>query len=295
MLSHTPLSEFTELEDGRPGIRRLALVVEYDGSNYAGFQLQVGQATIQGEIEKSLTRFTGETIRIRGASRTDSGAHAKAQVVDFLTHSTHPVAYFPRALNYYLPRDVQILKAYDVPLEFHSRKDAISRTYRYYILNRDWPSPLVRHTRLWVRQKLEVSRMAVAAGNLVGTHDFRVFTAGIPPEKSTTRIVLRWDVWKEGETIIIEAKANGFLRHQIRKANALLIEIGKGRLPEGTIDRALRGDLPRPGECPSIPARGLCLIRVSYSGMWPDNEGREESSGFPKDICHDETEQYLLS
>ena len=266
------------------------MIVEYDGSNYAGFQLQVGQATIQGEIEKSLSRFTGETIRIRGASRTDSGAHAKGQVVDFLTLSPHPVGYFPRALNYYLPKDVQVLKACDVPLEFNSRKDAVSRTYRYYIINRDWPSPLLRHTHLWVRQKLQVSAMVAGASALVGKHDFRVFTAGLPPEKSAVRRVLRWDVWKEGEIIIIEAEANGFLRHQIRKANALLVEIGKGRLPEGTIDQALRGDSPRPGECPSIPARGLCLIKVSYSGIRPDNERWEESSGFPKDACRDETD-----
>ena len=271
MLSHSALSESTELEDGRPGTRRLALIVEYDGSNYAGFQLQVGQATIQGEIEKSLAKFTGESIRIRGASRTDSGAHAKGQVVDFLTRSAHPVDYFPRALNYYLPKDLQILKAYDVALDFNSRKDAIGRTYRYYILNRDWPSPLLRHTHLWVRGELQVSRMAVAAADLVGMHDFRVFTAGFPPERSAVRRVFRWDVWKEGETIIIEAEANGFLRHQIRKVNALLIDIGKGRLPEGTIDKTLRGDLP--GACPSIPARGLCLIKVSYSGDWLGNEG----------------------
>ena len=271
------------------------MIFEYDGSNYAGFQLQVGQATIQGEIEKSLAKFTGESIRIRGASRTDSGAHAKGQVVDFLTSSTHPVDYFPRALNYYLPKDVQVLKAYDVSLEFNSRKDAVSRTYRYYILNRDWPSPLLRHTHLWVRQNLQVSRMAVAASSLVGKHDFRVFAAGLPAEKSTVRRVFCWDVWKEGETIIIEAEANGFLRHQIRKANALLIEIGKGRLPEGTIDRALRGDLAGPGKCPSIPARGLCLIKVSYSDMWPDNVRWEEPLGCPKDVCRNETDQYLLS
>ena len=173
MSSHTPLSESAELEEEGPEFRRLALIVEYDGSNYAGFQLQAGQATIQGEIEKSLSKFTGESIRIRGASRTDSGAHAKGQVVDFQTCSVHPVDHFPRALNYYLPRDVQVLNAYDVPMEFNSRRDAVSRTYRYYILNRDWPSPLLRHTHLWVREELRVSRMATAACSLVGRHDFR--------------------------------------------------------------------------------------------------------------------------
>ena len=268
------------------------MIVEYDGSNYAGFQFQAGQATIQGEIEKSLSKFTGESIRIRGASRTDSGAHAKGQVVDFQTCSAHPVEYFPRALNYYLPRDVQVLNAYDVPPEFNSRRDAVSRTYRYYILNRDWPSPLLRHTHLWVKEELQVSRMATAACSLVGRHDFRVFTSEYPPERSTIRQVFRWDVWKEGETITIEAEANGFLRHQIRRANGLLIEIGKARLPEGTIDQAFRGDLSRAGQWASIPARGLCLIKVSYPGNWPDKEECEGISAYApgKDTCCDETD-----
>ena len=277
MLSDTPSSESNGLEDTVPETRRLALVVEYDGSNYAGFQFQVGQATIQGEIEKSLAKFTGESIRVRGASRTDSGAHAKGQVVDFLTLSPHPADYFPRALNYYLPEDVRVLQVHQVGREFNSRRDAVSRTYRYYILNRDWPSPLVRHTRLWVRQKLQVPKMAAAACSLIGRQDFRVFSAGLPPERSTVRRVIRWDVWNEGETIIIEAEADGFLRHQIRRANALLIEVGKGRLPEDATGRALRGDSPELLASPSVPAHGLCLMKVSYPAGWPDNEEQEES------------------
>ena len=108
--------------------------------------------------------------------------------------------------------------------------------------------------------------------------------------------MFRWDVWKEGETITIEAQANGFLRHQIRRANGLLIEIGKGRLPEGSIVQALRGDLPVTGQWPSIPARGLCLIKVSYPanwpGKWPGNEECQELSEYTpgKDACRDETD-----
>ena len=266
------------MEDEYPGIRRLALVVEYDGSDYAGFQLQVSQPTIQGEIEKGLARFTGESIRIRGASRTDSGAHAKGQVVDFLTRSVHPVGYFPRALNYYLPKNIQVLKACSVPLEFNSRRDATSRTYRYNILNRAWNSPLRRQTHLWVRDDLQVPRMVVAASSLVGRHDFRLFTSGYPPEMSTVRQVFRWEVWREEDTIIIESEANGFLRHQIRRTNALLIEIGKGSRPENIIACALQSSLPETVVWPSIPARGLCLIKVSYPNYWLDNEIQEESS-----------------
>ena len=230
--------------------------------------MQAGQPTIQGEIEESLAKFTGEAIRIRGASRTDSGAHAKGQVVDFATDSQHSTESFPRAMNYYLPWDVRVLKAYEVSPDFNSRRDALGRTYRYNILNREWPSPLLRHTRLWVKEKLDIDRMAAAAECLVGRHDFRGFSSGLPEDKSAVRQVRRWDVWKGRESkVIVEAEANGFLRHQIRRVNAMLVEVGKGRLPEDSIDRVLRGDTPAEA---TLPAHGLCLIKVSYAGGWPD-------------------------
>ena len=251
-------------EAGGLELRRLALIAEYDGGNYAGFQLQAGHLTVQGELERSLARFTGEAIRIRGASRTDAGVHARGQVVDFLTRSAHPVDRFPRALNYYLPGDIEVQAAQEVLLEFNSRRDAISRTYRYHILNRPSPSPLRRHTHFWVRDEIQVSRMSEAARKLVGTHDFRPLTAGYPLEKSSVRRVYRWDVWKEDDTIIFESEANGFLRHQIRRTNALLLQIGKGRYPESIIDDTLDGRLTGAVECPTMPARGLCLMRVAY-------------------------------
>ncbi len=274
-MSRTLESEPRGLEDQGPEARRLALILEYDGSNYAGFQLQAGQPTIQGEIEQGLGKFTGESVRIRGASRTDSGAHAKGQVVDFVTSSRHPVESFPRAMNYYLPWDVRVLKAYEVLWEFNSRRDALGRTYRYNILNREWPSPLLRNTRLWVKENLAIERMAAAAESLLGRHDFRVFSSGIPEDKSAVRQVRRWDVWKEGESkVVIEAESNGFLRHQIRRINAMLVEVGKGRLPEDSIYRVLRGDTPAEA---TLPAHGLCLVKVWYPGGWPDEEDREES------------------
>jgi tRNA pseudouridine38-40 synthase len=238
--------------------------VEYDGSKYMGFQLQSGQPTIQGEIERGLAKFTGQPVRIRGASRTDSGAHALGQVVDFLTHSTHPVDRFPKALNHYLPDDIEVQAAWEVSPEFHSRRDAVSRTYRYQILNRPWPSPLRRHTHYWVRNDLQVSLMASAARGLVGDHDFRWFAVGFPAEKSAIRRVYRWEVWQEGDTVVIECEANGFLRHQIRRANALLIKIGMGQLPESTLKNALEGTLLHPVDCPQAPAHGLCLMKVTY-------------------------------
>ena len=257
------------------------MVVEYDGSNYSGFQLQEDRPTIQGEIERSLAKFTGESIRVRGASRTDSGAHARGQVVDFLTRSAHPADRFPRALNYYLPEDIIVVAAECVPLGFHARKDATSRIYRYQILNRPSGSPLRRHTHFWVGEELQVCQMSAAARRLVGVHDFRALTAGLPLEKCAVRRVYRWDVWKEEDTVIIESEATGFLRRQIRKANALLIQVGKGRYPETVISDVLNGQLPEKGECPPVPAHGLCLMEVKYPTSSYSNCGSGKYSSDP--------------
>lgn len=253
------------------------MVVEYDGTRYAGFQLQANHPTIQGELESALTRFTGESIRIRGASRTDSGAHAHGQVVDFLTRSPHPADRFHRALNFFLPADVQVQSAHEMTLDFHSRRDAASRTYRYHILARPSPSPIRKHTHFWARGPLDTEKMDSAAQALVGIHDFRPFGIGHPGDRSAVRQVHCWDVSRIDDTIIIECQANGFLRHQIRRANGLLVEIGRGRVPvhmmEDTLERG-----PLPGlEWPSLPALGLCLVRVDYPDFWSKVKAQNET------------------
>lgn len=259
-----------------PAVRRLALVVEYDGTAYRGFQAQAGQPTIQGEMERALHCFTGEAVRIRGASRTDAGAHARGQVVDFLTRSAYAAEVFSKALNFYLPADIKVQEAHEVVPEFHSRKGATSRTYRYFILNRRWPSPLRRYTCHRVKEPLDEAKMATAARYLVGRHDFRALAPGYPSDWSTVRTVHRWDVWREDDTVVVECEANGFLRHQIRRASALLIEIGKGRWPEGMIGELLDGKLQGTVELPSVPGHGLCLMKVTYpsfcSQVITDNE-----------------------
>ena len=252
-------------ESETPGqaLRRIALRLEYQGTNYNGFQLQLNQPTIQGALEAALDRFTGEGIRVRGASRTDSGAHAQGQVVDFLTGSRHPADRFPAALNYYLPDDIRVLQALPVLDSFHSRRTALRRVYQYRVLARPEPSALRRHTHLWVREVLDVPRMSEAARALAGTHDFRVIASGHPEDRSAVRTVVRWNVAREGDTVVIECEANGFLKQQIRKANAILLEAGKGKQPVGLMRRTLEGRDAVP-EIPLLPARGLCLIEVKY-------------------------------
>lgn len=263
---------------GDNGGRRLALVLEYDGSEYAGFQLQTSRPTVQSEIEAAIAKFTGENVRVRGASRTDSGAHALGQVVDFLTQSKHPAGTFPKALNFHLPQGIKVQGAYEVPQNFHSRKSAVSRTYRYNVLNRPSPSPLHGGQWFWVDVDLNVAGMAAAARSLVGWHDFRVLSPGCPPDKSASRFVSRWDVWREGEAVLFECEASGFLRHQIRRTNGLLLEVGKGRRPVSIVGDVLQGRVPGGLDWPSIPARGLCLMKVTYPDFPPSPLGAEGAS-----------------
>ena len=253
------------------------MIVEYDGTQYLGFQIQVEQPTIQGAIEQALTAFTREQIRIRGASRTDSGAHAMGQVVDFLTQTSYSVGKFPWALNYYLPPDIKVQAAFEVNPDFHSRKNAVSRIYRYSILNRTWQSPLGRDTQHWVREQLNMDTMSQAAQHLVGILDFRPLALGHPIEKSAVRQVMRWDVRREQETIIIECEATGFLKHQIRRANAILVEVGKGKWPASIVKDTLDNKLPEGLVWPSLPARGLCLMKVTYTDFWDKVKATDET------------------
>lgn len=253
-------------EQPYPLQRRMALAVEYDGGNYAGFQLQVQRPTIQGEIETALNRLTGEFIRLRAASRTDAGAHALGQVVDFLTASRHSADTFRQALNYYLPPDIRVQQAWEMTADFHSRRDASRRIYRYQILNRAQPPALRRREWAWIREPLTADRMNRAAQDLVGVHDFRPLALGHPPDKSAVRRVDSWTVDGNGAEVVIRCEGNGFLRQQIRRANAILVEIGKGHWPEDTLRRILAGEsVPETaGKRPLLPAGGLCLVQVTY-------------------------------
>ena len=252
--------------------RRLALTIEYDGTNYQGFQLQSNQPTIQGELEKALESLTQESIRVRGASRTDSGAHALGQVVDFKVNSNLSTDQFIKGLNFYLPNDIGIQSAHDVPEEFNARRNALTRIYRFNILNLQMPSPLKRLTHHWIKEFLDIDIMCEAAKELIGSRDFRHIAANYPKEINTIRTVTRWEIWREQETIIIESEANGFLRHQIRRVNSILVNIGKGTWPKNMLRDALVVGFPLGWKPPSLPAKGLCLMKVTYPDTWQKAE-----------------------
>lgn len=184
--------------------------------------------------------------------------------MDFQTCAHLTAETFAKGLNWHLPRDVRVRGTWDTSPDFNSRKDAISRVYQYTLLNSRWPSALLRNFSHHVPKPLDVNVMREAACYLRGTHDFSAFTVPLPDRRSTVRRVCRWDVVQEGELVFIESEANGFLPHQIRRTNGLLVEIGLGRLPVESIKEIIDGTLKERVHSPLLPPKGLCLMKVKY-------------------------------
>jgi len=262
------------VQDSHDGLcnRRIALELEYEGTDYSGFQWQLNAPSVQSEVERAIKELTGEGIRIRGASRTDAGAHAKGQMVDFLTHALYTTETFLKALNWHLPPTIRVREVWQTTPDFHSRKDALSRVYRYTVVNRQSAPAMLRGFSHWVREPLDVDRMREAAGSLVGVHDFSALAGPLPPDTSSIRTVYRWDIRREDEMVLIECEANGFLRHQIRRTNGLLMQIGLGRMNQDVIRGIVEGEIPALLNCTAVPAKGLCLMKVNYPDRSPKVE-----------------------
>jgi tRNA pseudouridine38-40 synthase len=247
--------------------RRLRLTVEYDGTDFAGFQLQgKGERTVQGELETAIGRLNGAQTRVYGAGRTDAGVHALGQVVHCTVTWRLPLEKTETAINALLPRDIRIRAAQGAEPRFHARFDATSRTYRYTVLNRPQGSALLRRYTLHEPRPLDVAAMRRAAGALTGTHDFAAFGRPEGPGKSTVRAVTRLDVRPWRDCVLVTVRGNAFLRQMVRAFVGTLLEVGRGRLDAERV-RAIRESADRTA-CPAIaPARGLCLVRVDYDGI----------------------------
>ena len=248
---------------------RLALTIEYEGTRYHGFQYQVNAPTIQGELEKAIERLTGVRVRVKGAGRTDAGVHAEAQVVAFDTDSAHSTETFLGALNHYLPPDIAVRAAHIVAQDFDPRRHARSRSYRYSILNSRTPSPLARGFTCHIRETLNVDRMRSAAALFIGEHDFRKFAAPLPMGKtSSVRAVIDASVEYKDDVIAVWVTGNAFLQHQVRRMAGALVDVGRDRLSKDDlqvmIDNGVTDKVAH-----SLPAHGLCLVRVEYADYPP--------------------------
>jgi len=262
----------------RTGVRRFRATVEYDGTEFAGFQVQPGQRTVQGELEAALARLTGGTRHaVDGAGRTDAGVHAIGQVVAFGYDGPLDTEALAAALDGNLPADVAIRDLREAPARFHPRYAARYREYRYTIWNGP-RSPLRERTAWWIRHPLDVPAMHRAASALVGRHDFRAF-GGADPQP--VRTIHRIRVVRRGDEVTIDVRADAFLRGMVRRIAWALVAVGRARLGEDDIAAALEARSTAFGGA-AAPARGLCLRRVALgrrtgSGRRDDDE-RDDGS-----------------
>lgn len=243
--------------------RNIKLVIEYDGTRYAGWQIQRGRPTVQQQIVDAIHRVTNEKVTLYGASRTDAGVHAVGQVANFHTRSKILTERFPHAINFYLPEDIAVRSAEEVPAEFHAQFDARGKTYRYTVLNAWTPRPLVRTTTYHVRGPLEVSLMRRAARAFIGRHDFRAFGTEAGRRKTTVRTVRHFKIWRDGELLFFEVNGDGFLYNMVRAMVGTLLRVGQGKLPPREVARILR-EADRVSVGPIVPPHGLCLMEVQY-------------------------------
>ena len=244
---------------------KIVLVVEYDGTRYCGFQYQDNDPTIQDEIEKAIKSLTGEELRIMGASRTDSGVHAKGQVVCFRTGSRLGPGVFLRGLNHFLPLDIAVRESYQVNIDFNVQREAVRRSYRYLITNDAVRSPLKLRYSHQVTGKLDLERMNEACQVLLGEHDLASFVTDMAESdiKSTLRTIFSARVDAQEEMVTFSIEANSFLPHQVRNTVGTLIRVGLRKIGLDDFKRIM--EARKPGLAgPTVPAQGLYLMQVNY-------------------------------
>ncbi len=242
---------------------RLALGVEYDGSGYSGWQSQPRQKTIQGVVEKALSRVANHPVRIACAGRTDTGVHASGQVIHFDTEAQRSRRSWVFGANANLPKDVVILWARVVPDSFHARFAALRRCYRYVIFNRVVRPTFLARRVTWEYRPLNEQRMQEAASYLVGKHDFNAYRAVACQAASPVRTVYRLDVSRQGEMFYIDIEANAFLHHMVRNIAGVLLTIGSGEQSPDWAQEVLETRDRRMGGVTAAPC-GLYLVRVCY-------------------------------
>ena len=239
------------------------LTIAYDGTEYRGWQLQKNGNTVQAELEKAIENVLGSHRRVHSSSRTDAGVHAKGQVAHFSSPVEIPGEKIPGALNGFLPKDISVVKAEYVADNFHSRFDAKSKHYRYYMITGRERDPFRERYSWRVPYKINDKAMKEAAKVLVGKHDFRSFQASDKKERSSVRTVSRLELSRKQGFLLLDIEADGFLYNMVRNITGTLVDFGRGYCSNGEMQKILRSrDRARSG--PTAPAAGLFLLEVRY-------------------------------
>lgn len=249
-------------------MRNIRIIIEYDGTNYVGWQRQRGLLTVQGALEDALRRLTcappDKEVKVNGASRTDAGVHAISQVGNFLTQSLSPARAMMNGLNFFTPDDIVIKEADDVPLDFDPRRHSKSKTYLYRIINHAHPSAILRNFSWHVFQPLNVPRMREAAVDILGEKDFTSFCSAESDAEHAVREVTSFEIFERGNGIIeFEVKGRAFLRHMVRIMAGTVVAVGKGRLKPTDIKRIIAAKDRRRAAI-TAPPQGLFLVKVEY-------------------------------
>lgn len=253
-------------------MKRIKLIVAYDGSAYHGWQIQPGAPTIEGELNRALSELMQEEIQVIGASRTDSGVHALCNVAVFDTKTRIPAEKIAYALNQRLPEDIKVQESSEVAQDFHPRHCVSRKTYEYRILNREFPLPTKRLYAHFTYVPMDIERMRQAAAYLVGEHDFKSFCSVNSSAETTVRTIYELTVEKQQEEIVIRVCGNGFLYNMVRIIAGTLMEIGRGNMePEQIKDMLAAKNRQAAG--PTAPAQGLTLVKYEFI---PENFSEKE-------------------
>lgn len=245
-------------------MKRIKMIIEYDGSNYHGFQIQKNAHTIQAEIEAKIYKLTGEKTTIKGASRTDAGVHATGQVIAFDTASSIPPIKWSFALNSLLPRDIRVIRSIETSPEFHPRFDATKKRYSYYIYQLDIGKTFCKEYSLCTTEKLDLDAMSKGCEILKGRRNYKSFCASGSSVKNYERHINFCRVNQKGHFVKIEIEADGFLYNMVRIIVGTLLEIGKGKYPPENLEKIIL-HANRAFAGPTAPPQGLFLTRVFYN------------------------------
>ncbi|SKA82376.1 tRNA pseudouridine38-40 synthase [Clostridium sp. USBA 49] len=244
-------------------MRNIKLVIEYDGTNYSGWQIQKNATSVQGKLQETLKKITGEDIEVIGCSRTDAGVHARRFVANFKTESKIPYKNFKAALNSNLPSDIVIINSEEVSLDFHSRYSSKGKLYSYTILNKEEPAAIGRNYVYHYKRKLDVEAMNKACKFFLGTHDFAAFKSSGSSVKNTIRTIQKAYFKVNADKIIFYIEADGFLYNMVRIIVGTLIDVGIHKInPEYVLEIIKSKDRKRASK--TVPASGLCLEFVYY-------------------------------
>lgn len=244
-------------------MKRVKLVVAYDGTNYCGWQVQPNGITIEGVLNRELSNLLKEDIVVIGASRTDSGVHSYGNVAVFDTNARMPAEKVSYALNQRLPDDIVVQNSSEIPLDWHPRHCNSRKTYEYRILNREFPMPQRRLDTWFVHRKLNIPAMCAAAKQFEETHDFKSFCSVNTAVEDTTRTIYSCELKQDGELLTIRITGSGFLYNMVRIIAGTLFDVGIGKIVPEDIPAILEKK-DRKAAGPTAPAHGLTMIGIEY-------------------------------